>query len=110
MQSLLLKRHNAQWRYLRRIAHHSARVVISAKKIDVRANERSIALLNLLDRPRATRSEKRVIRGQSATAGVADQNRCLNRKYSDPDSTMAAGKVSTQAMSRLRTVDHCNPD
>ena len=34
----------------------------------------------------------------------------LNSQNSVPDSTIDAGKVSTQAISRLRTVAHCRPD
>jgi len=31
-------------------------------------------------------------------------------KYRKPDSSIAIGKVITQAIAMLRTVDHCKPD
>jgi hypothetical protein len=33
-----------------------------------------------------------------------------NSQNSEPDNRIATGKVSTQAMARLRTVDHCRPE
>jgi len=38
------------------------------------------------------------------------QNRCVKSQYSEPDSRIAAGRVSTQAISRLRMVDICRPE
>src|SRR5450830_166832 len=38
------------------------------------------------------------------------QNTCVNTQYSEPDSSMAAGRVSTQAMARLRRVAICRPE
>ena len=35
---------------------------------------------------------------------------CENSQNSDPDTSIATGKVSTQAKARLRTVDHCRPE
>ena len=41
--------------------------------------------------------------------GRAVQNRWVNSQYKRPDSRIAAGSVSTQAISRLRIVDICKP-
>ena len=38
------------------------------------------------------------------------QNKCVKSQYSEPDSRIAAGRVSTQAISRLRMVDICRPE
>src|SRR5580765_3400020 len=34
----------------------------------------------------------------------------VNNQYNDPDSRIAAGKVSTQAIARLRSVPSCRPE
>src|SRR4030095_2833722 len=49
----------------------------------------------------------------SVVAGVLKrrrQNSWLNRAYRLPDKTIEAGKVSTQARIRLRTVPRCRPE
>ena len=38
------------------------------------------------------------------------QNTCRNPQNRKPASTIEAGSVSTHAIARLRTVDHCRPD
>jgi hypothetical protein len=38
------------------------------------------------------------------------QNSFENNQYKEPESSIAAGNVNTQAMSRLRIVAHCKPD
>ena len=40
----------------------------------------------------------------------ADQKSFVNTQYRVPDSTMAAGSVSTQAIARLRIVASCKPE
>jgi len=38
------------------------------------------------------------------------QNMFLNPQNRNPASIIEAGRVSSQAIARLRTVDHCNPE
>jgi hypothetical protein len=40
----------------------------------------------------------------------ADQKIVAKQKYRKPESIIAIGRVSTQAMAMLRTVDHCRPE
>ena len=45
-----------------------------------------------------------------ASENTRTQKMWRKMKYKVPDSRIAAGRVSTQAINRLRTVDICNPD
>src|ERR1700727_2099040 len=39
-----------------------------------------------------------------------DQNRCEKMKYSEPESRIATGSVSTQAIAVMRMVSSCTPE
>ena len=60
----------------------------------------------LVQLPKAASSEDRGAwgRGPRPLLRGVGQNTELNNQYSEPDSRMAAGKVSTQAITRLRMV------
>src|ERR1700684_3318451 len=47
---------------------------------------------------------------QRSGALGGSQNKCRKMKYSVPESTIAAGSVSTQPSAILRRVDHCMPE
>ena len=51
-----------------------------------------------------------LVRRSDRTASRRVQNTWLNSQYNEPEITIAAGSVSTQAVSRLRIVDICRPD